>query len=1122
MKGRTITLKKLGIMKKLLQLLLGMTIAIPMSAQVNGRGDVLQSVATDGHYDVVEVQAVEQRMEVMPTRIARLGMSPKPMVATYKSLVRAIGDGGSQVRVATDGDSLIIADLVLANAVVKAGIDNGKLSIPNWYSVGRIEGVGNIAFVALKMVGNTVVVDTTATAITGTVADDETITLDGMFGLFTTEQEAASYYYVGKECVIQKGNATMTMNYYGTDVTYAIIARRHDGVMTFTNFGNTGLTFDAPLTTDREIAIGGKTFAKVKPAASVLDFMVMGVSRYKTNDDGTITPIIYNSLLKTVADGDRAVTWGLWCGTNSSGVYVVGPYMSGRIDFTEDVVYPTAPDLSGIAGAGTADDPFIIATTADWLTVADNVKAGNTHVGHHFKLTNDLDFTGMTFSPIGEATGMRGTIDGQNHTVTVDDAVATSPRGLIGRLGDDGVVRNLNAAGSFDFGAVTNCGGIVGLTGNNALIENCTNYANITTAGLGVGGVLGHGNSGTVVRNCKNLGTIHYMGDNGSSWVAGVVGYALGMSLYDCGNEGAFTIDNPTSAGCIAGVVSYTNYMDELSGCYNTADITAGQYISGVQAYCAQTGMGWVVYKGCYNTGNITSTVTATNIPLGGICTNVIAGAQFIDCWNSGNITTVGCNSAGGIAGRYVGSTADTIERAMTFKRCYNTGDITATATANMTLGGVMGFGNVVAIDSCWNSGAISNTQHISGGIIGQIQNRSALSAITSSYNLGSVTGGNWVGGIAGNAAIDRPIDNCWNAGTITAKNRAGGIVGYSAYGSKISRCFNVGNVVSTLTAAGTGNNASHSIGGIAGHYAGYITDSYNAGQLEGKSRVGGIMGAPYRNAAQDNPNHVHHLDGCYNVGEMQSALPDSLGHIVGVHMRDNGSVWREHGYILGDTLAQAVDTLENCFYLNSINTDAISEPEVHQTGCTAAELCQTTISDSYTSPGDYCYPILTSQKENPYALLYAAAVVPAEVDAKTGIITTDFHVGAPASVTWTSSYDGLTISGTEASFTSDAFEGDITLTATIALPWQSVAGYTNAEASSQNNVKPLKRDIIVRVNKPMTTAIDDIITSKVGQPAEYYNLQGMRVVHPESYHGILICITPGSDGTRTGKTLVK
>ena len=78
-------------------------------------------------------------------------LSFEPYVATYKSLVRTLGDGGSQVRVAFDGDSLVIADLVLANAVVKAKINNKKLSIPNWYSVGRIEGVGNIAFVALKI-----------------------------------------------------------------------------------------------------------------------------------------------------------------------------------------------------------------------------------------------------------------------------------------------------------------------------------------------------------------------------------------------------------------------------------------------------------------------------------------------------------------------------------------------------------------------------------------------------------------------------------------------------------------------------------------------------------------------------------------------------------------------------------------------------------------------------------------------------------------------------------------------------------------------------------------------------------------------------------------------------------
>ena len=413
-------------MKKILYLLLGAAMALPMSAGQSGSpqlADASQIVAVDA-------QVVRQAPSITTAPPARISATFEPFVATYKSLVRTLGDGGSQVRVATDGDSLVIADLVLSNAVIKAGVNGNQLSIPNWYSVGSIEGVGNIAFVALKMVDNTIYIDSTATAITGTLGEDETIVLDGMFGLFTTEAETASYYYVGKECVIQRGNATMTMNYYGTDVSFAIIAKQNGNVMTITNFGNTGLTFDAPLTTDREIAIGGGKFARLKPAASVLDFMVAGVSRYTTNEDGTIKPIIYNLSLKAVADGNRAITWGMWCGTNSSGTYVVGPYMNGRIDFTEDVVYPTAPALTALSGTGTETDPFIIATTDDWLAVATNVAAGNSHVGHFFKVTNDLDFSNLDFMPIGEETGMRGTIDGQMHTITVNDAAGTSPRGL--------------------------------------------------------------------------------------------------------------------------------------------------------------------------------------------------------------------------------------------------------------------------------------------------------------------------------------------------------------------------------------------------------------------------------------------------------------------------------------------------------------------------------------------------------------------------------------------------------------------------------------------------------------------------------------------------------------------
>ncbi len=1100
-------------MNKFMYLLMGLAMALPMSAQLTVQSQAQLLPGCQQQLVAADVQTVPQSPAIAPSRAARIGTTVEPYVATYKSLVRTLGDGGGQVRVGMVGDSLAIADLVLANAVVKAGVDGNQLSIPNWYSVGSIEGVGNIAFVALKIVDNTVLVDTTATAITGTLVDDETIVLDGMFGLFTTEAESASYYYVGQNCVIQKGNATMTMNYYGTDVSFAIIARQHDDVMTITNFGNMGLTFDAPLTTDREIAIGGGKFARIKPAASVLDFMVMGLKRYTVNDDGTITPIIYDSSLKAVATDDRTVTWDIWCGTNSSGAYVVGPFMNGRIDFTEDVVYPTAPALTGLSGTGTETDPFIIATTDEWLAVAANVAAGNTHVGHYFALVADLDFSEIEFAPIGDATGFRGVFDGREHTVTVNDSIGTSPRGLIGRLGLEGVVRNLNSAGQFKFGQATNVGGIVGIAASDALVENCTNTAAIITDGQGVGGVLGHGNTGTIVRNCKNEGSIHYLGNKNNAWLAGVVGYAQGVSMYDCGNEGEFIIDQPNAAGCIGGVFAYGIYNDEVVNCYNTADITAGQYISGVMAYCDQKLLGWSVFKNCYNTGNITSTITATNIPVGGVFSNMVAGTQLIDCWNSGNVTTVGCNSAGGVVGRYIGPATDNIERAMVFKRCYNTGDITATASANMHLGGVVGFGNVMALDSCWNSGAVNNSQYVSGGVVGQIQNNSPLCSITNCYNTGDVTGGNWVGGIVGNANSGRPIDNCWNAGTVKAKNRAGGIAGYSAAGAKISRCFNVGEVSSTVETAGIGNNDAHTIGGIGGHFAGHITDSYNAGTVTAASRVGGIMGAPYRNANQDKPNYVHYLNGCYNVGQL-NALPDSCGHIVGVHMQNNGTMWREYGFMLNGSLAQYVDTLENCHYLDAINPDAIVEVTEEQKGHEVAHFCELNISDNYVSPGEYCFPILGAQIDNPYALLYAVAVVPNIEDWGTDVITRDFNVGTPDGVTWQSSYDGLMFDGNQAIFSPAAYEGEITLTASIA-PMGPI-GIKRVPA------EVLTRQFVINVNKPVTSGINKVTTDKTVKAVRYYNLQGVEVSQLENYKGVLIKVSQFTDGTQSSMLLVK
>ena len=1095
--------------------MLGLAMALPMLAQPVAMDEVsLCGMPQTHEFTAQNPQAVTMPSTVKAQAIANMP-SFEAYVATYTALTRQFGNGGSQVRVGVEGDSIWIADLVITNALVKAGVhDDGTLSIPNWYTMGTMEGVGKIAFVALKKEGNTVSIDSVATEITGTLLDNGTMTFNGMFGIVTTEAETASSYYLGQDFVVQKGNATMTMNYYGLDVSFAIVAHQNGNVMTITNFGNTGLTFDAPITTDREIAIGGAKFARLKPAASFLDFMVMGLSRYQTNEDGTITPIIYDSSLKAVADGDRAVIWGLWCGTNSSGTYVVGPYLSGRIDFTEDVVYPAAPDLTSLAGSGSEEDPFLIRTTDQWLAVAANVAAGNTHTGHYFAVVNDLDFSEIEFAPIGVETGFRGVLDGRGKTITVNDAVVTSPRGLVGRLGDGGVVRNLNSAGQFDFGTAQNVGGIVGLTSKDALIENCINNANITTDGIGVGGVLGHGNSGSVVRNCKNLGTIHYLGDKSNSWLAGVVGYAQGVSLYDCGNEGQIIIDQPTKASCIGGVVSYGIYNDEFINCYNTADITGGQYVSGVMAYSDQRSLlSWSEFKGCYNTGNITSTSTSTGVPVGGVFAILPAGSLIEDCWNSGNVTTAACNSIGGVLGRNIGPAADNIERAMVLKNCYNTGDVSATAASNMTVGGVMGFGNVVAMDSCWNSGAVNSSQYIAAGVIGQIQNKSELSSVTNCYNTGEITGGNWVGGIVGNANFNQFVDNCWNAGTVKAKNRAAGIVGYSAAGAKINRSFNVGEIISTVETPGIGNNASHTIGGVAGIYAGYITDSYNAGTLTGTSRVGGVMGGIYRNANQDNANFIHKITGCYNVGKFEGALPDSCGHIVGVHMQNNGTQWREYGCMVGGALAQYLDTLENCHYLGGINPDAIIEATEEQTRHNSAQLCELNINENYTLPGAFCYPVLATQAENPYALLYAAAVVPADQDLATNIITRNFNIGAPEGMTWQSSYAGLVIDGNNATFSEESYEGEITLTATMPAP---MLGKRTPVAEAA----PIMREIVINVNKPIYTAVSNVTAGKAVKDVRYYNPSGM--VSGTPFDGMNIQVTTYSDGSTKAAKVIK
>ena len=159
-----------------------------------------------------------------------------------------------------------------------------------------------------------------------------------------------------------------------------------------------------------------------------------------------------------------------------------------------------------------------------WL--AQHVSAGNVNI--NAVLTNDItvnegDLSTLSgpkdglraWMPIGkvsknETKTYNGTFDGAGHTINrlyfYTDDLEASNGGLIGKLGRNGVVKNVTIAKSW-FGATSYAGAIVGdLEGGT--VDNCHNESYVGGAAR-IGGIVGHISSGTV-SNCTNRGAVGF------------------------------------------------------------------------------------------------------------------------------------------------------------------------------------------------------------------------------------------------------------------------------------------------------------------------------------------------------------------------------------------------------------------------------------------------------------------------------------------------------------------------------------------------------------------------------------------------------------------------------------
>ncbi|PYF97292.1 protein of unknown function, partial [Georgenia satyanarayanai] len=217
-----------------------------------------------------------------------------------------------------------------------------------------------------------------------------------------------------------------------------------------------------------------------------------------------------------------------------------------------------APSLPDIAGDGTADAPFRIATAADLRTVADAINGDNAQYGGlHYVLAANIDFAGGAFAGIDE---FRGVLDGAGHkifNITYGPGADSDERALFRSL-TGATVKNLT------------------LDGVRAAVTQASQVAGITINATG--GTVIDGNS-----------VINAELSSGHQYVAAIAANAQrGVTVTNNWVQGSFR-----SARYPAAVVGYGRYGVEIRNNLVDAHVTAG----GSRAHGGML----LSYQGAYN-----------------------------------------------------------------------------------------------------------------------------------------------------------------------------------------------------------------------------------------------------------------------------------------------------------------------------------------------------------------------------------------------------------------------------------------------------------------------------------------------------------------------------------------
>lgn len=594
--------------------------------------------------------------------------------------------------------------------ILKIDAAAGTVSI-DCQTVTTVSGYGDLKICAVGQTGNGWGYNPSI-PVTGTIDDSGNIRMQP-WGLLITEGDMA-----GETMVICPNSTWLAANTSFTSTDYQDKTATYDGVLIPAS-DTQALLYNLSGTFGEELKVNlcpDKTIRIYPQLVATID----GNDYYFYNAD-VEEEMVYTELPVLLTATDTGYRTGSWCAalrTNpwgGMGLLVKATDIATTIKLT----CPEAPQIT-FKGSGTADDPYIIATAADFQALAYSVAQGNSYEGKKFILAGDIDMTGVDHNPVGEMEKpFCGQLDGKGHSVKgLNISKPVLYAGLFGYLGLYGSVSNLNISDAVIASSSKYIGVLAGYSEGS--VTNVHVSATVKADGFMAGGITS-GSEGYISK-CSFTGTL-----DGAGATGGIAGYNFGI-ITDCRVAADLGIHDWLSATyCDIGGIAGTNvsihnhrYPALIQNCSVTGslvDYLGGANMGGIAGRVHNSSV-----KHCFNAALIQAQRRTTSFHnyTGGIAAWTL-DASVTDCFNSGTIQKTGYASpfVGGIVGwvgweQYLGTGGAEYKQPSYITNCYNSGQVISSSTAPYK--GVYGviYGSSVLdpvtemIRNCWFDNQIS------------------------------------------------------------------------------------------------------------------------------------------------------------------------------------------------------------------------------------------------------------------------------------------------------------------------------------------------------------------------------------------------------------------------------